>query len=241
MKCWYTKGSCIPSQKVVPIFSKLKCFWKMYRAHLVIVRIEASKHLGCNPTAAGVQAPFIFRGGDYKRTSAHTPTDKSGWFEIYTTLYMPSLPPPPLLHLPLCVLLPRGQADHVPLEDELEALCCLHAARAELVLSGDVEGFLERASMLEAFSFREEEEDGDTDNEVVTDVPPPTSLSLSGGDGDGPGQAGVERDGSRRRLAALENCLDAFERLVVTILRPNIFGELLAPNCLGFLGGAGLP
>ena len=96
--------------------------------------------------------------------------------------------------------------------------------------------------MVEAFSFREEEEDADTEDEIMVDVPPPTSASLSGGDGDGrcpfdgPGQADVERDGPKRRLAALENCLDAFERLV-TILRAVVIEELLVPNCLIFLGG----
>lgn len=143
------------------------------------------------------------------------------------------------LLLPVCVL-PRAQADHVPLEDELEALCCLHAARAEVILSGDVEVFLERASMVEAFSFREEEEDADTEDEVMVDVPPSTSTSLSRGDGDGrcpldgPGQAGVDRDGPRRRLAALENCLDAFERLGSIFVAIFITQELFIVKFPGF-------
>ena len=92
------------------------------------------------------------------------------------------------------------------------------------MLSGDVEDFLKKSEMLEAFSFREEEESEDTDEEIVVGVPPSASASPPGGNGDGcrmvdgraqaegPDQAGVERDGRRRRLAVLENCLDAFER-----------------------------
>lgn len=123
-------------------------------------------------------------------------------------------------------LYPPGQAEYVPLEDELEALCSLHAARAELTLSGDLECFLGVASTVEAFAFRE-----DADGEEVSDFTPPSAMFSvappTGGDGDGDGGGGggggataaekeVARleDGRRRRLAALENCLDAFDRFV---------------------------
>ena len=103
------------------------------------------------------------------------------------------------------------------MEDELEALCRLHAARAELVLSGDLESFIGVASTVEAFPFRE---DADSEDEgEATDFNPPPAMfafSLSAGDGAGGAEGAQERldDGRRRRLAALENCLDAFDRYI---------------------------
>lgn len=112
----------------------------------------------------------------------------------------------------------------MPLEDELEALCRLHSARAELVLSGDSARFAAVASTVEAFPFREDDTDGDDEEGGSADfAPPPAIFSTSpsaapaagGGGGDGPvGQGAVEEDISARRLSVLENCLDAFERLV---------------------------
>lgn len=109
----------------------------------------------------------------------------------------------------------------MPLEDELEALCRLHAARAELSLSGDLECFLGVASTVEAFAFRE-----DSDDEEISDFTPPPAMfsvaSPTGGDGDVDEDATAAEkevarleDGRRRRLTALENCLDAFDRFVI--------------------------
>lgn len=127
---------------------------------------------------------------------------------------------PPPQHFEWCFFFSRVQAEHVPLEDELEALCRLHAARAELVLSGDLESFIGVASTVEAFPFRKEA-DSEDEGEPTDFSPPPAmfAFSLSAGDGGG-GDGGAERaqerldDGRRRRLGALENCLDAFDRLV---------------------------
>lgn len=108
----------------------------------------------------------------------------------------------------------------MPLEDELEALCRLHAARAEVTISGDLECFIGVAPMVEAFAFRE---DSDEEDEESDFTPPPAMFSAApsvGGDGGGGGATAegskVARleDGRRRRLAALENCLDAFDRFV---------------------------
>lgn len=117
------------------------------------------------------------------------------------------------------------QAEHVPLEDELEALRRLHAARAELVLSGDLECFIGVSATVEAFGFREDADDNDGEEQMSDFSPPPAMFSVApstgGGGDDGGGVAAaaekeVERldDGRRRRLAALENCLDAFDRFV---------------------------
>lgn len=112
------------------------------------------------------------------------------------------------------------QAEHVPLEDELEALCRLHVARAELVLSGDLERFIGVASTVEAFAFTDSD---DSDEGEATDFNPPPAMfafSLSAGDDPGGAEGTQERldDGRKRRLAALENCLDAFDRLVDVFL-----------------------
>ncbi|CAN0320396.1 unnamed protein product [Ectocarpus sp. 12 AP-2014] len=114
-----------------------------------------------------------------------------------------------------------AQGEHVPLEDELEALCRLHSARAELVLSGDSARFAAVASTVEAFPFREDDTDGDDEEGGSADfAPPPAIFSTSpsaapaagGGDGGAPvGQRAVEEDIRARRLSVLENCLDAFE------------------------------
>lgn len=113
----------------------------------------------------------------------------------------------------------------MPLEDELEALCRLHSARAELVLSGDSARFAAVASTVEAFPFREDDTDGD-DEEAGGSAgfaPPPAIFATSpsaapaagGGGGGAPvGERAVEEDISARRLSVLENCLDAFDRLV---------------------------
>ena len=105
----------------------------------------------------------------------------------------------------------------MPLEDELEALCRLHVARAELVLSGDLESFIGVAATVEAFAFREDSDDSD-EGEATDFNPPPAmfAFSLSAGDGSPGGPEGAQKrldDGRKRRLAALENCLDAFDRL----------------------------
>lgn len=113
----------------------------------------------------------------------------------------------------------------MPLEDELEALCRLHTARAELVLSGDVEDFVGRAPMVEAYAFRDEALVGGSAGEgAVLDVPALganascVQASSRGGDADGAsggaGVGAVGTDGRLRRLAALENCLDAFDRYI---------------------------
>lgn len=111
------------------------------------------------------------------------------------------------------------QAEHVPLEDELEALCRLHAARVELVLSGDLESFIGVASTVEAFPFREDTDDSEDEEEAADFSPPPAMFAFSPSAGDGAGGAGGGQsrlnDGRKRRLAALENCLDAFDRLVI--------------------------
>ncbi|CAB1111580.1 unnamed protein product [Ectocarpus sp. CCAP 1310/34] len=114
-----------------------------------------------------------------------------------------------------------AQGEHVPLEDELEALCRLHSARAEMVLSGDSARFAAVVSTVEAFPFREDDTDGgDEEGGSVDFAPPPAIFSTSpsaapaaGGAGGGApvGQGAVEMDISARRLSVLENCLDAFE------------------------------
>lgn len=104
------------------------------------------------------------------------------------------------------------QAEHVPLEDELEALCRLHAARAELVLSGDLESFIGVASTVEAFPFREDD-DSEDEEEAADFAPPPAMFAFSPSPGGAGRGQGMLDDGRRRRLAALENCLDAFDRL----------------------------
>ena len=103
----------------------------------------------------------------------------------------------------------------MPLEDELEALCRLHAARAELVLSGDLESFIDVASTVEAFPFQEGSDDSEDQGEPADFSPPPAMFAfpLSVGDSAEGAQERLD-DGRRRRLAALENCLDAFDRLV---------------------------
>ncbi|CAM9330214.1 unnamed protein product, partial [Hapterophycus canaliculatus] len=114
-----------------------------------------------------------------------------------------------------------AQAEHVPLEDELEALCRLHAARAELVLSGDLSSFVRVAPIVEAFTFRENA-DSDDDEEQEGDSsyfsPPPAMFStVAAGDGNGGGEAAAGAgdetavDIRQRRLEILENCMDAFE------------------------------
>lgn len=115
----------------------------------------------------------------------------------------------------------------MPLEDELEALCRLHSARAELVLSGDSAHFAAIASTVEAFPFREDDTDGDDEEGGSADFAPPPAIfatspsaaPAAGGGGGGGGGApvgdgAVEEDISARRLSVLENCLDAFDRLV---------------------------
>lgn len=107
------------------------------------------------------------------------------------------------------------QAEHVPLEDELEALCRLHAARAELVLSRDLESFIGVASTVEAFAFREAADGSEDEGEAADFSPPPAMFAFSPSTtGGAEGGQGRLDDGRRRRLAALENCLDAFDRLV---------------------------
>lgn len=143
--------------------------------------------------------------------------------------------PPPNVWLVFFVFL--VQAEHVPLEDELEALCRLHAARAELVLSGDLESFIDVASTVEAFAFREDTDDSEEEEEEAADfTPPPAMFAFSPSAGDGPGGAGEGQgrldDGRRRRLAALENCLDAFDRLVPTFPPPSLTrGSRVSPRC----------
>lgn len=114
------------------------------------------------------------------------------------------------------------------MEDELEALCRLHAARAELVISGDLERFIGRASMVEEFSFREEEDEEEKEEkpsggtgEAEPAADPPVENVLNSEDGEGgrhelgyAGRAEVAADAAKRRLAVLGNCLDAFERSV---------------------------
>lgn len=76
---------------------------------------------------------------------------------VLSPLPLPARAPPLPLYCRLIVIT-RGQAEHVPLEDELEALCRLHAARAELILSGDEETFLLGVGpLVEAHAFREDE------------------------------------------------------------------------------------
>lgn len=67
--------------------------------------------------------------------------------------------PPPPLPLPLPIpLIPLPQDGNVPLEDELEALCRLHAARAELILSGDAQCFAGVAPLVEAHPFLDKDQ-----------------------------------------------------------------------------------
>lgn len=146
--------------------------------------------------------------------------------------------PSPTPHQRRCcavVSYPPVQAECVPLEDELEALCRLHAARAEVALSGDLECFIGVAPTVEAFAFRE---DSDEEEEVSDFTPPPAMFSAAPpvvGDGDGGGGGGATaeeknvarlEDGRRRRLAALENCLDAFDRFVnVRIMKKSFYSR----------------
>lgn len=136
----------------------------------------------------------------------------------------------------------------MPLEDELEALCRLHTARAELVLSGDLEDFAGRVSMVEAYAFRDEALVGSSGSGAAgegttlasSDVPSSgasascAQASSRGGDADGVGVvsggaggvavAAVGVDASVRRLAAVENCLDAFDRCVCACLILSAWG-----------------
>lgn len=72
----------------------------------------------------------------------------------------------------------------MPLEDELEALCRLHSARAELILSGDNRDFLAVARLVEAHTFRDEDADTSTCTSSGNNSPIPplgTSSPTQGG------------------------------------------------------------
>lgn len=61
----------------------------------------------------------------------------------------------------------------MPLEDELETLCRLHSARAELILSGDNQDFLAVARLVEAHTFRDEDADTSTSTSSGNSSPVP--------------------------------------------------------------------
>lgn len=144
----------------------------------------------------------------------------------------PLFPEPPLLRFISSAAFRLGifKAEHVPLEDELEALCSLHTARADLILSGDLSCFLRVATTVEAFTFRENDDSDDEEGKEEEEgdssyfSPPPAMFSSIATRDDGVGAAsgtGVAGQGEetaadprQRRLEALENCMDAFERLV---------------------------
>lgn len=120
-------------------------------------------------------------------------------------------------------ILPLKQAEHVPLEDELEALCRLHATRAKLVLSGDLDSYSANASMLDEFSFCDDDStsrdaaDGNSvDGASVSSASQPPGVGAnSRQELDSSSNTGVAIDPRRRRLAAVNNCLDAFDRSVL--------------------------